>query len=190
MDNMRDTSTRRNTGGKRPTGCMNKVDYLSPNKMDKKSHIKYTNINMNKRTEAIRRNWIANAQQYDPIMRNILLQHDIQELSIQHLLNNSRRPKLNVRHKPGFKPDSKYKPPRGPAPIPALQIIEEQSALLGFAKAYVTKSYGVEDELTFLNRVTPAVFRFFSRLATSVKTRLMLHCEIENNNSDIKEVEF
>jgi hypothetical protein len=101
-------------------------------------------------------------------------------------LNSSRRSKLNVRHKPGFKPDSKYKPPRGPAPIPAPRIIEEQSTLLGFAKAYAIKSYGAEDELTFLNRVKPAVIRFFSRLTTSVKTRLILHCEMENNNSDIK----
>ena len=41
------------------------------------------------------------------------------------------------------------------------------------------KSYGVEDEITFLNTVKPAVIRFFSRLTTSVKTRLILHCEME-----------
>jgi hypothetical protein len=78
MDKMRDTSTRRNTGGKRPTGYVNNIDYLSPNKIDKKSLIKYSNINMDKRAEAIRGNLIANAQQYDPIMLDILLQPDIQ----------------------------------------------------------------------------------------------------------------
>ena len=151
---------------------------------------------MDKRAEAIRRDWIANAQQYDPIMRDILLQPDIQELSIQYLLNisgSSRKPKLNVRHKPRFKPDYKYKPPRSspawPAPIPAPRIIEEQSALLGFAKAYAIKSYGVEDELTFLNRVKPAVIRFFNRV-NKVKARLILHCEMENINNDTKEVQF
>jgi hypothetical protein len=38
-------------------------------------------------------------------------------------------------------------------PVPEPEIIEEQSALIGFAKAYAIYSYGIEDELSFMDRV-------------------------------------
>ena len=67
---MRDTSTRRNTNANNSTGQagVSNIDYLQSNKMDKKSHIKDSNINMNKKTKAMDKakvlisDWIANSR--------------------------------------------------------------------------------------------------------------------------------
>jgi hypothetical protein len=149
---------------------------------------------MNKRRNKFRRELIANAQQYDPIVRDTLLQPDVLDSCVQYLAKLFWTPKLSIRHKPGYKPDHKFKPRKGPAPIPASRIIEEESALLGFSKAYTIKSYGNEDEITFLNRCKPAVIRFFKR-NLNVKARLIIYCEMENiivttGANDSKEVEF
>ena len=192
MNKTRDTSTRRNTSVKRlvrQAGVSN-IDYLQSNKINKKSHIKDSNINMNKKAKPMDKakvlipDWIANSRQYDPYVRSMLMHPDIIKAYVQLSLNipvTSFSSALPA----GSEATSAPGKPVYPA---APEIIEEQSALLGFAKAHTIYSNGIEDELSFLDRVKPTVIKFLSNLTTSVKVRLYLHCEMEN--IDIKEAEF
>ena len=125
MDKTRDASMRRNTSMKRPTrqaSSSGNIDYLLFNKMDKKSHIKHSNINMNKKAKPMDKakvliqDWIANSRQYDPHVRSMLMHPDIIKAYVQHSLNI---PVTSFSGAPG-------KPVYPAAP----EIIEEQSALL------------------------------------------------------------
>jgi hypothetical protein len=115
------------------------------------------------------------------------------DLCVQYELARPK-PKVNTKHKPGYKPNYIFKLPIGRTPIPAQRIIEEQSALTCFSKAFTVKAYGNEDDITFVNRCRSAVIRLFKR-QRSVKARLILHClmeifHINTSGSDTKEVQF
>jgi hypothetical protein len=95
-------------------------------------------------------------------LRETLLQPEDFDLCTQYARPN---PKLNTtvrqgRCKPGYIPNYKFRPrPAGQTPISAPRIIEEQSALTRFSKAYHIK-YGLEDEATLPNRCKPVVIYF------------------------------
>ena len=74
--------------------------------------------------------------------------------------------------------------------MPEPEIIEEESALIGFAKAYAIYSHGIEDELSFMARVRSKVIEFLSNPPTNIKVRLYLHCEMLSHDNDINEAEF
>ena len=127
---MRDASMRRNTSVKRPVrqAGVSNIDYLQSNKMP----IKDSNINMDKKTKPMNKaavlmsEWITNAQQYEPYARSMLMHPEIINTYVQLSLN---------------KPVTPWKG------VPEPEIIEEQSALLGFAKAYTIYPYGIEDDI-------------------------------------------
>ena len=121
---MRDTYMRANTSSNR----IRNIDYLQSNKMP----IKDSNINMDKKTKPMNKaavlmsEWITNAQQYEPYARSMLMHPEIINTYVQLSLN---------------KPVTPWKG------VPEPEIIEEQSALLGFAKAYTIYPYGIEDDI-------------------------------------------
>ena len=71
MNKTRDTSTRRNTGANNSSSG------------NKNSHIKDSNINMNKqakpmdKAKVLIQDWIANSRQYDPHVCSMLMYPDI-----------------------------------------------------------------------------------------------------------------
>jgi hypothetical protein len=145
MDKKRD-SMRASTSSNRTTNSI----YSKSNKMP----IKDSNINMDKKSKQMDRvkeltsEWIANTRQYDPIVRSILMHPELIKTFVQASMNIPVTPWKGV---------------------PEPEIIEEESALIGFAKAYAIYPHGIEDDLSFMARVRSKVIEFLSNPPTNIK---------------------
>jgi hypothetical protein len=121
------------------------------------------------RVKVLIKDWIDNSKHYDPHVRNILMHPEMIKTYVQISMNNPVTPWKGV---------------------PEPEIIEEELALVGFAKANTIYSYGIEDDVSFMDRVRSTVIKFLGKLATSSKVRMYLHCEMLSADNDIKEAEF